>query len=232
LEKKVSFPTIALKMGLNCGFDMIRALYFVCILCLLGCSSEQPIPEEGLSCDPCTVILVRHGETDWNAEGKSQGWRDIPLNEKGKAQARDLAKEFLHLPLKTIYSCSLSRAAETAKSIAEPHNASLILDPTLRFYRKNTIKTFFPITKKGKQKAMEKEIFMDATAYLKEIAKEHPGETVVVVTHKLVINTLQKEMGPKKSKAKKLANGRVISIRATRQSVALIDYDKALLLPN
>ncbi len=203
---------------------MIRALYLVCVLFLFGCSSEKPLPKEDLSCNPCSIILVRHGETDWNAAGKSQGWRDIPLNENGKAQARDLAREFLHLPLKTIYSCSLSRAAETAEAIAEPHKASLILDPTLRFYRKNKVKKLFPITKKGKQRAMEKEIFMDATAYLKNIAKEHPGETVVVVTHKLVINTLQKGMGPKKSKAKKLANGRVISVKATESSVSLTEY--------
>ena len=206
---------------------MIRALYFVCVLLLSGCSFEKPLPKEALSCNPCTVILVRHGETDWNVEKKSQGWRDIPLNEKGRDQARDLASEFVHLPLKTIYSCSLSRAAETAEIIAKPHNASLILDPTLRFYRKNKPKTFFPITRKGQKKAMEKEIFMDATAYLKNIAKEHPGETVVVVTHKLVINTLQKALGPKKSKAKKLANGRVISIRATEHSVALKEYEVA-----
>lgn len=211
---------------------MIRALYFIFFLFVFGCSSEKPLSKECLSCNPSTLILVRHGETDWNAEGKSQGWRDIPLNEKGKAQARDLAKEFLHLPLKTVYSCSLSRAAETAKTIAEPHKASLILDPTLRFYRNNKPNTFFPITKKGKQHAMEKEIFMDATAYLKNIAKEHPGETVVIVTHKLVINTLQKALGPKKSKAKKLANGRVISIKATKESVALQNYDDVFLISN
>jgi broad specificity phosphatase PhoE len=220
-----------LKIVLNNGCVMVRALYLVCVLFLFGCSSNNPPLKEDLSCNPCTVILIRHGETDWNVKKKSQGWKDIPLNETGKNQARDLAKEFLHLPLKTIYSCSLSRAAETAQTIAEPHNASLILDPTLRFYRKNKVKKLFPMTKKGKQQAMEKEIFMDATAYLKNIAKEHPGETIVVVTHRLVISTLQKGLGPKKSKARRLANGRVLSIKATEQSVVLQNYEKTLNSP-
>ncbi len=201
-------------------------LYLIVVSCFLfGCSSET-LPKEDLSIPPCKVILLRHGETDWNAAQKSQGWRDIPLNENGKAQAEKLAQEFINMPIKTVYSCSLSRALETAQAIAKPHAAFIIADPTLRFYRKNKPKSFFPITQKGKQAAMEKEIFMDATAYLQKIAKAHPGETVLVVTHKLVINTLQKKLGKKKEKAKKLGNGRVICIKATEQSVTLQEYNQ------
>ena len=68
--------------------------------------------------------LIRHGETDWNAMRKLQGWRDIALNGAGIQQAQTLAQalqsaEFSH-QIDTIYSSDLSRASETAR-IATAH---------------------------------------------------------------------------------------------------------------
>ena len=68
---------------------------------------------------PCKIILIRHGETDWNVQKKSQGWKDIPLNEKGRLQAEDLRIKFSSLDLKTIYTSSLLRALETAEIIGK-----------------------------------------------------------------------------------------------------------------
>ena len=69
-----------------------------------------------------TLILVRHGETDWNAERRIQGSTDIPLNDTGRAQAKDLADRLRdelagHSPV-VVSSSDLSRAAETARIIA------------------------------------------------------------------------------------------------------------------
>ena len=84
----------------------------------------------------CRMMLIRHGETSWNANGKRQGWNDIPLNEEGRRQARELSKKLASLSVKAIYASSLSRAVETAEILAASHEGSYIVpDSTLRFYR-------------------------------------------------------------------------------------------------
>jgi alpha-ribazole phosphatase len=66
-----------------------------------------------------TLILVRHGETDWNRDGRWQGHADAPLNERGREQARMLADELGDEDVAAVYSSDLSRARETAEIIAE-----------------------------------------------------------------------------------------------------------------
>ncbi|MBT3941491.1 MAG: histidine phosphatase family protein [Chloroflexi bacterium] len=67
------------------------------------------------------LILVRHGETDWNVAGRAQGHLDEPLNERGLAQAR-LSGQFLrdNFDVKTTWSSDLSRCATTAEGIGVP----------------------------------------------------------------------------------------------------------------
>ncbi|QNM05123.1 histidine phosphatase family protein [Qiania dongpingensis] len=65
-------------------------------------------------------ILIRHGETDWNTEGRYQGQTDVPLSERGKAQAAALGKRFESIPVDAVYSSPLQRAYDTARAIAEP----------------------------------------------------------------------------------------------------------------
>ena len=66
-----------------------------------------------------TFALVRHGQTDWNAERRLQGSTDIPLNDVGRGQARDAAAVLSPYEWDAIVSSPLSRAAETADLIAE-----------------------------------------------------------------------------------------------------------------
>lgn len=69
-----------------------------------------------------TIILVRHGETDWNRDRRIQGRTDIPLNEAGRDQARtaaDALREQLGGIAPVVVSSDLSRAAETASIIAD-----------------------------------------------------------------------------------------------------------------
>ena len=68
------------------------------------------------------LLLIRHGETVWNREGRFQGAIDVPLSEKGKAEARQLGAYLRDKPLKAIYSSHLSRALETAQAVARHHH--------------------------------------------------------------------------------------------------------------
>ena len=63
------------------------------------------------------IILVRHGETDWNKEGRFQGQIDIPLNEVGKNQAQKASNYLKSIDFNKAYSSSMSRPFETAKII-------------------------------------------------------------------------------------------------------------------
>jgi len=69
------------------------------------------------------LILVRHGETDWNRELRFQGQVDAPLNAIGQAQAMRIAQRLAAQPAHFIYSSDLSRASQTAASIAAAHPA-------------------------------------------------------------------------------------------------------------
>jgi alpha-ribazole phosphatase len=64
------------------------------------------------------ILLARHGETEWNAIGRVQGWTDIPLSALGIAQARALGERLRDTPLTAVYSSDLCRAIQTAAPTA------------------------------------------------------------------------------------------------------------------
>ena len=66
-----------------------------------------------------SLYLVRHGETDWNRQGLSQGSVDIPLNELGLAQAREAAQKLRGRGIASIVASPLSRARVTAEIVGE-----------------------------------------------------------------------------------------------------------------
>jgi len=77
------------------------------------------------------VILCRHGQTDWNRLGRYQGKTDIPLNERGQEQARELARSLREEPIVAVYSSTLARAYDTAREIARLHELEVRRDPRL-----------------------------------------------------------------------------------------------------
>jgi broad specificity phosphatase PhoE len=83
--------------------------------------------------DPGAVLLVRHGETEDNRPPlRFQGWRDTPLNDRGRAQARQLAVALDGRGIASIWSSDLSRARETAETVAETLRLPVCLDARLR----------------------------------------------------------------------------------------------------
>jgi probable phosphoglycerate mutase len=75
---------------------------------------------------------LRHGETDWNLRGLSQGNVDIPLNETGLAQARQAAERLRNRGITSIVASPLSRAKVTAEIVAEALGLPLTIEPDLR----------------------------------------------------------------------------------------------------
>jgi broad specificity phosphatase PhoE len=76
------------------------------------------------------LFLARHGETDWNRDGRWQGNSDTPLNERGREQARELAGELDTVDV--VYSSDLVRARETAEIVAARLGREVELDSRLR----------------------------------------------------------------------------------------------------
>src|SRR5262249_58450105 len=71
------------------------------------------------------ILLARHGETVYNVEGRWQGQSDSPLTERGRAQARELARALADEQLAAVYSSDLGRAADTAGENAPHHHLAL-----------------------------------------------------------------------------------------------------------
>lgn len=78
------------------------------------------------------ILIIRHGQTDWNVSKRLQGHSDIPLNEKGREQAMALAEALRHEKLAAIFSSDLQRAMETAQAIAQLHNLPVTPDAAFR----------------------------------------------------------------------------------------------------
>jgi probable phosphoglycerate mutase len=83
--------------------------------------------------------LVRHGETNWNVEGRLQGHTDVDLNERGIAQAAQMAKAIkaINLQFDVLYTSDLQRAAKTANAIEKLFNTKDILCPKFNFLNLN-----------------------------------------------------------------------------------------------
>ena len=88
--------------------------------------------EVGAPFDRTTYFFVRHGQTDWNVQGKVQGHTDIPLNDIGKQQARTLKKMLDEIRFSACISSDMQRAVETASIVVENYSFDVSKDSTLR----------------------------------------------------------------------------------------------------
>lgn len=78
------------------------------------------------------LLLVRHGQTEYNLVGRMQGQLDTPLSEVGRGQAVQVARELSGWPIGTVVSSDLTRAVDTARAITEVSGLGFSTDPRLR----------------------------------------------------------------------------------------------------
>jgi glucosyl-3-phosphoglycerate phosphatase len=81
------------------------------------------------------LLLLRHGQSAWNAEGRWQGWIDVPLTGVGEAQARARADALAATPgiaVPVVFTSDLQRARQTAEAVAQALGAQLVVEPRLR----------------------------------------------------------------------------------------------------
>jgi broad specificity phosphatase PhoE len=132
-----------------------------------------------------TLLLVRHGETDWNAEGRLQGHTDRPLNDVGRRQAAALAQRLADDGIDTVSASDLARARETAEILAERLGLPVATDPDLRErnwgnWEGLTGSERDRVDYVGEERDAHGERVIRA---VRRIAEQHPGERIVVVTH-------------------------------------------------
>ena len=132
-----------------------------------------------------TLLLVRHGETDWNAEGRLQGHTDRPLNAYGREQAKGLAVRLAGENVAAIYSSDLARARETAEIVGERLGLPVIVDPDLREKNWGTWEGLTSEERLGVEFEGEttEEHRDRSVRAVERIAERHPGQQIVVVTH-------------------------------------------------
>ena len=140
-----------------------------------------------------TILFVRHGETNWNAERRVQGHSDTPLNETGRAQARALAEELADEGIDAVYSSDLLRAHETARIVVRGRGLEVTSIRDLRERHFGTwegltddeIFARFPEARNGSWGDGEsrEEMAGRVLQALQRIAETHEGDRVLVVSH-------------------------------------------------
>jgi broad specificity phosphatase PhoE len=155
------------------------------------------------------LILIRHGETDWNVEGRYQGQADPPLNQRGLAQARQLAQKLRGVGLDVLYSSPLRRALQTARILAEALDVPLHTEPRLMEIHQGEWQTLlyteiaahypelfdrwqtepWTVTLPGGENIAQ--VQERVYAAVDEILSRHEGQCIGMVTHRVPITLLK-----------------------------------------
>ena len=136
------------------------------------------------------LLLVRHGETDWNRDLRYQGHADPPLNDAGREQAHELARKLANVELDAAYTSDLRRAAETAAIILTGRAVPLFEDAGLREVdvgswsglTRSEIEERFPGTARHDGETAEDHL-QRVLAAIERIAAQHPHERVLIISH-------------------------------------------------
>jgi probable phosphoglycerate mutase len=156
--------------------------------------------------------LVRHGQTDWNLEGRYQGQSDIPLNAAGLEQARQLAERLSVTHFEALYSSDLQRAFQTAAILGERLGLAVQADQRLREihqgewqgrllaeiqqqYAGQLNGVADPMHARAPQGESVAEVAFRMAAAADDICHTHPQGRLLVVGHGLALATLVCQAG-------------------------------------
>ena len=149
-----------------------------------------------------SVILLRHGQTAWNVEGRAQGHTDVGLDDIGRGQAEAVAPVLAALDPVLLVTSDLARARETAASLEKETGLTAVEDPRWREYDLGE-RTGLTLAEFGERIGAEFDGWWDTHAHVEVAGAESPeqladrvlpafeevlgrlgeGETAVVVTH-------------------------------------------------
>jgi len=154
-----------------------------------------------------TLIFVRHGQSEANTEKYFAGHLDAPLTMLGHTQALRMADFLKGYPISAIYASDLSRAMDTARPIKDHFGLSIVPDRRLRevhagewqkkdfaYLKQNTL---YQLWRTGADSVAPlggesiRALFDRVDTAISEIATNHPGETVAIVTHATPIRVLK-----------------------------------------
>ncbi|WP_378956287.1 histidine phosphatase family protein [Pelosinus sp. sgz500959] len=154
------------------------------------------------------VILVRHGQTQWNLDMKYQGHCDIELTEKGVEQAMLAAQRLAGENISALYASDLSRALKTAECIGAKHNLPVTAVPELREINFGEWEglTFESINSQSKDERSKlfthpdeiiipggetfRQVKERAINAITKLVAQHPDQTIVIVSHGATIRTV------------------------------------------
>ncbi len=154
------------------------------------------------------IVLVRHGETEFNREGVFRGRYDVGLNDAGRKQALAAAEALAREPIAAVYSSPLLRALDTAGPIAARHGSEPIVDEAFHNIdlgewqgaKKETVRVEQPeawalwTTEPEHMRIPGGETLGEVRARafprLADLAVKHDGQRIAIVTHRSVIRVL------------------------------------------
>ena len=192
------------------------------------------------------LILIRHGETDWNRELRFQGQLDVPLNAIGLEQARRVAERMARESVQALVSSDLQRALQTAQAVAGRLQASdPVADAALREQHFGVVEGLQVADIKARHpQAWEQWVRFEADfsfeggestrvfharvlAAVRALARRHAGQTLAVVTHGGVLDMVYRSArglslsGPRVSE---IPNAGINRVRVRGEAIEIVDW--------
>jgi probable phosphoglycerate mutase len=180
-----------------------------------------------------SLYLVRHGETDWNAQRRIQGSTDIPLNATGRAQAATTGALLARRDWDGIFSSPLSRAFETASIIAREVGLDTP-EPIAALVERNygdaeglgweQVESRFPGDTPVPGRETHAEVAARVVPALVDLATSRPGESLIVVSHGGVIRSVLGAVDPGVTHGS-ITNGSIHSFELVDGSLELVVFN-------